>query len=165
MCHLKRRPTTVQKWNQKQAHPCIIDCSCRPRDTRVRIPFVARPLRKICAGVNTLCLRSELVFIAEHHCRWQSSVAIRETFNNAYPDKKMPSKTTGHRLVSTFRNKGNVYLWQVLIEGQKGWNYCHSDFRQLISCSSGIRLREFDIAIGFVVLWWRGSFVVIRIAF
>jgi hypothetical protein len=34
----------VQKLNQKQVHPRVIDSPNLPRDTRVKITLVARPL-------------------------------------------------------------------------------------------------------------------------
>jgi hypothetical protein len=35
---------TVQKWNQKQVHPCVIDCPSLPCDPWVEVTLVARPL-------------------------------------------------------------------------------------------------------------------------
>jgi hypothetical protein len=61
-----------------------------------------------------------------------------------------------HRLVTKFRDTGSVCLWQVLIERQNSWNYGRTDFKQWISCSNGIRLQEFNIAISFVVVSVKG---------
>jgi hypothetical protein len=54
------------------------------------------------------------------------------------------------------QQSGITYLWQVLIERQNSWNYGRTDFKQCISCNNGIRLQEFNIAIGFVVLCVKG---------
>jgi hypothetical protein len=67
-----------------------------------------RQLRKSCAGANTMYSRAERVFILEHCLASKSSAAVREAFRNEYPDKEVPSKTTIHRLVTEFRNKGSV---------------------------------------------------------
>jgi hypothetical protein len=47
--------------------------------------------------------RAEGVFIIEHY------FAVREAFNNVYPDNKVQNKTIP-RLVTTFRVTENVYL-------------------------------------------------------
>jgi hypothetical protein len=43
------------------------------------------------------------VFILEHYFAYESSAVVREAFNNAYPDNKIPNNTTIHRLVTIFR--------------------------------------------------------------
>jgi hypothetical protein len=48
--------------------------------------------------------RAEHVFILEHNFASKSFAAVREAFNNAYPDKEVPNKTTVHRLVTIFRD-------------------------------------------------------------
>jgi hypothetical protein len=53
----------------------------------------------------------------------------------------------------------------MLIERQDSWNYGRTDFKQCISCNNGIRLQEFNIAVGFIVCAWRGSCVVVRVVF
>jgi hypothetical protein len=50
------------------------------------------------------------VFILEHYLASKSLAAVREVFSSAYPDKEVPNKTTIHRLVTTFRDAGGVYL-------------------------------------------------------
>jgi hypothetical protein len=52
--------------------------------------------------------RAERVFILEHHFASKSFAAVREAFSNAYPDKEVPNKTTIRRLVTSFRDTGNV---------------------------------------------------------
>jgi hypothetical protein len=49
------------------------------------------------------------VFILEHYLQWKSFAAVREAFSNVYPDE-VPNKTTIHRLVTKFQEKGSVYL-------------------------------------------------------
>jgi hypothetical protein len=100
--------------------------------------------------------RAERVFILEHYLPSKSFAAVREAFSNVYPDKEVPNKTTVHRLVTKFCDTGSVCLWQVLIERQDGWNYGCTDLKQRISCNSGIRLQEFNIAFGFFVLCVKG---------
>jgi hypothetical protein len=63
-------------------------------------------LRKSCAGANVVYSRAERVFILEHYFASKSLAAVREAFSNAYPDKKVPIKTSIDRLVTTFRNPG-----------------------------------------------------------
>jgi hypothetical protein len=130
-----------------------------PRDTRVKVTLVARPLltpvAKKCAGANPVYSRAERVFILEHYFASKSFAAVREAFSNAYPDKEVPNKTI-RRLVTKFRETGSVCLWQVLIQRQNGRNYGRTNFKQCISCNNGIRLQEFNIVIGFVVLCVKG---------
>jgi hypothetical protein len=53
---------------------------------------------------------AERVFIPEHYFASKSFAAVREAFSSAYPDKKVPNKTTIHRLVTKFWNTGSVCL-------------------------------------------------------
>jgi hypothetical protein len=53
--------------------------------------------------------RAERVFIHEYYFASKSFAAVREAFNNAYPDKEVPNKTTVHRVVTKFRDTGSVY--------------------------------------------------------
>jgi hypothetical protein len=97
--------------------------------------------------------RAETVSVLENYFASKSFAALRETFSTAYPDKEVPNKTTMHRVGTKFRDTGSVCLWQVLlIERQNSWNYGRTDIKQWISCNNGIRLQEFNIAIGFVVV-------------
>jgi hypothetical protein len=68
-----------------------MDSPDHPRDTRVKVALVARPLltpvRKICVGANMVHSRAERVFILEHYFASKSFAAVHETFSNAYPDK------------------------------------------------------------------------------
>jgi hypothetical protein len=61
--------------------------------------------------------RAERVFILEHYFASKSFAAVCEAFSNAYSDKEVPNKTTLHRLVTTFRDTGNMsdvgQCWQV----------------------------------------------------
>jgi len=56
-----------------------------------------------CFALIPGCLIAEGVFILEHYFASKSFAAIREAFNNAYPDSEAPNKTTLHRLVIKFR--------------------------------------------------------------
>jgi hypothetical protein len=111
-----------------------------------------------CAGANVVYSRAKRVFILEHYFTLKSFAAVCEAFISAYPDKEVPNKTTVHRLVTTFRDIGRVCLGQVLIERQS-WNNGRTDFKQCISCNNGIRLQEFNITVGFFVLWSRDTLV------
>jgi cobalamin biosynthesis Co2+ chelatase CbiK len=42
-----------------------------------------------------------------------SFAAVREALSNVCPDKEVPNKTTVHRLVTKFRNTGNVCVTSV----------------------------------------------------
>jgi hypothetical protein len=67
-------------------------------------------LRKNCAGANMVYSRAESVFVLEHYFSSKSFAIVRETFvvSNAYPYKEVPNKTTVHKLVTKFRDKGSV---------------------------------------------------------
>jgi hypothetical protein len=60
----------------------------------------SQQLRKSCAGVNMVYSQAERVFILENYFASKSFAAAREVFNNVYPDKEAPNKTTIHRLVT-----------------------------------------------------------------
>jgi hypothetical protein len=96
--------------------------------------------------------QAERVFFLEHYFASKSFAAVRESFSIAYPNKEVPNKITIHRLVTTFRETGSVDLWQVLIRWQNSWNYDRTDFQQCINYNNGLRLQEFNIATGLVVL-------------
>jgi hypothetical protein len=100
--------------------------------------------------------RAERVFILEHYFASKSFAAVREAFSNAHPDKEVPNKTTIHRLVTKFWGQGKDCLCQVLISDKTSEITAVTDFKQCISCNNGIRLRELNIATGFVVLWVKG---------
>jgi hypothetical protein len=55
-------------------------------------------------------LRAELVFILEHHNATKLSPALRGAFISAYAGNEVPNMTTVHRLVTKFRDAGNVCL-------------------------------------------------------
>jgi hypothetical protein len=85
--HSKGNPTTitycVQKLNQKQVHPRVIDSTNLPRDTRVMVSWLlgrcSRQMRKSYAGANMVYSRAERVFILEHCFAWNcvKHVAMR----------------------------------------------------------------------------------------
>jgi hypothetical protein len=142
--------------------PCNIDSSNLNHDTQVKVTLVARPL--LMPVAQKLCRCDRGVFTTRTCVSFRKLlrveiVLLREAFSNAYTDKEVPNKTTIHGLVTKFRNTGSVCLWQVLIEQQNSWNYGRTDFKQCISCNNGIRLQEFNIAIGFVVLCVKGVHV------
>jgi hypothetical protein len=111
----------------------------------------SRKLRKSCAGANMVYSREERVFILEHSFASKSFVSVRESFGDAYPDKEVPNETTVHRLVTKFLDTRSVCLWHVLIERQNSWNYGRTDFKYCFCFNNGVRLQEFNIAIGLVV--------------
>jgi hypothetical protein len=53
---------------------------------------MGRCSRKSCAGANMVYSRAERVFILEHYFVSISFAAVREAFNNAYPDKDETNK-------------------------------------------------------------------------
>jgi hypothetical protein len=67
-------------------------------------------LRKGTASANTVYSRAERVFILEHYFALKSFVAAREAFSKDYPDKEAPNETRIRRMVTKFREKGNVCL-------------------------------------------------------
>jgi hypothetical protein len=80
------------------------------------------------------------VFNLEYYFASKSFAAVREAFGSAYPDREMPNKATIQRLVTTFWDR------EVFVR-----NKCSPSDR-----TSGIRLQEFNVAIGFVVLCVKG---------
>jgi hypothetical protein len=60
--------------------------------------------------------RTERVFIREYYIASKSFAAVHEEFSNAYPNKKIPSKTRKCRMITKFRETGSFYRRQVLIE-------------------------------------------------
>jgi hypothetical protein len=86
--------------------------------------------------------RAERVFVLEHYFASKSFAAVREAFSNAYPDKKVPNKTTIHRAFTEFRDTGSV-----CDKCSSSDKTVPSDFKQ---CITEIRLQEFNIVIGFV---------------
>jgi hypothetical protein len=95
----------IQKLSQNQVHPLVTDSFNLPSDTRIKVNLVDRPLLTLLAQKLR---RYERVFILEHYFAPKSSAALREAFSNAYPDKEVLNKTTKHRLVTQFRDVGNV---------------------------------------------------------
>jgi hypothetical protein len=85
--HLKRSPETIiyygTKLNQKQVHPHVMNCPNLPRDTGVKITFVARPLltpvaQRLCRCEHgLLCSEAHLVFI------WNENWSFRSFFYRA----------------------------------------------------------------------------------
>jgi hypothetical protein len=63
--------TVVQKWNQNQVHPRVIDAPNLPRDTGVMVNLVARPLLMplalSCAVEKIMYSRGERVFVLEYY--------------------------------------------------------------------------------------------------
>jgi hypothetical protein len=90
--------------------PVVVDSPNLPRYTRVKVTLVARPL--LTPVAQTLCRYEYGLFTSNTcvHFESKSFADIREAFNNAYPDKEVPSKTTIHRLVTQFRDTGSVCL-------------------------------------------------------
>jgi hypothetical protein len=121
VCHLKCNPKTITYYNTKiKSEAGLPPCNRfaqSPRDPRVNVTLVARPLltpvaQKLC-GANMVYLRVEHVFILEYYFASKSFAAVRKAFSNAYPVKQGPNKATRHRLVTQFRDAGNVCLREV----------------------------------------------------
>jgi hypothetical protein len=117
----KQSRTTVEKWNQKQVHPRVIQ-SPNPVTLDSRSPLLlgrcSRQLRQSCAGANMVYSRAERVYILKHYFVSKSFIAVREAFSNAYPDKEVPNKTTIHRL-TTFRKVARNTLKRVMFVFEK----------------------------------------------
>jgi hypothetical protein len=113
----------------------------------------SRLLHKLCRcehgvfGSRTCGYSQTLIFASK------SSATVCEAFSNACPDREVLNKTAVHQMVTTFQDTGSVCLWQVLIQRQNIRNYSHTDFKQCISCYSGVQLQELNVAIGCVVLY------------
>jgi hypothetical protein len=90
---------------KSQASPNIIDSTRVPHDIRVKVTPVARTLRrelsKSCAGADVVYSIADRVLNIKHCLASKSFAALREAFNKAYPEKKVPNKTS-HRLVRQF---------------------------------------------------------------
>jgi hypothetical protein len=82
--------------------------------------------------LRTGVLRAQRVFILEQHFASEMFTAVREAFSKVYPDKEVLTKTTIHRMVTKFRDKISVCLWQVLIELQNSWNNPHANISKHI---------------------------------
>jgi hypothetical protein len=55
MATQQRSRTTIEKFYQKQVHPRVIDSPNLPRDTRVKVTLVSRPLRTWCVHEQNMC--------------------------------------------------------------------------------------------------------------
>jgi hypothetical protein len=86
----------LQKLNQKQVHPCKIDCPNVPCDTPVEATPAAMPLltpdAENCVSANMVYSRVERLFSLHHNFASKSFAAVRETLSNAYPDKELSNK-------------------------------------------------------------------------
>jgi hypothetical protein len=82
---------------------CVIDFSNLPCDTEAKVTLVARPLLSPVGVVtNGTCVNSPTSL--------RIDAAVREAFSSACPGKKVPNKTTVHRLVAEFRDTVSVCL-------------------------------------------------------
>jgi hypothetical protein len=92
---------TVQKWNQKQVHPCVIDFLTSSVPLKSRSPWLlnlcSRQMRKCCARANKTHSRTERVFILEHYFASKSFAAVREALSRAYSDKYRIRRNTPNR--------------------------------------------------------------------
>lgn len=52
---------------------------------------------------------AESVFVLYHYFSLQSFAAVRKELSISYHDNEVPCKTTVHRLVTTFQNRGSVW--------------------------------------------------------
>jgi hypothetical protein len=60
--------------------------------------------------------RAEGVLILEQSSAWNSFAAVREEFSNACLDTDRARKeVTTHRLLTTFRDSGSVYVFENLV--------------------------------------------------
>jgi hypothetical protein len=65
----------------------------------------SRQVRRRCASVNVVYWRAGHECILEHYFALEPFAAVLEAFRSAYSDMEVvPSKTTIHLLVTTFRN-------------------------------------------------------------
>jgi hypothetical protein len=64
--HHNKSRSTMQKWNQKQVHPrtSIIDCPNLPRDTRLKVILVTRPLLTLVAQKMRSCAEETSAIVA-----------------------------------------------------------------------------------------------------
>lgn len=89
-------------------------------DTRVKVNLVSRPsssqLRKSWASANMAYSRAESMFTPKYYVATKSFGAVREAFIDEYPDRKVPSNARTYRLVTTFRNMGNVCMYHTVTE-------------------------------------------------
>jgi hypothetical protein len=89
--------TTAQSLNQKHIQPRVTDSPNPPSDNRVKVTFVARPLRKPVApelwqwAHGVAHSRAEGVFILENYFASKSLTGVRESFSCAYSEKTVPN--------------------------------------------------------------------------
>jgi hypothetical protein len=91
--------------------PHVIGSPNLPHDSQVKVTLAARPSRELCTscvGAKMVCSWAECVFILEHYFATESFGTVHEAFSNMYPDKKVPNKTTIHRLVTKSWDAGSV---------------------------------------------------------
>jgi hypothetical protein len=163
----KQSRTTVKKWNQKQVHPRVTDSPNLLRDTRVKVIIVARSL--VTPVAQQLYGFEHGVFtsrkgVHSHHFASKSFAAAPEAFSNAYPENEVPNKTK-IRLVTKLRDTRSVSQWQVLIERHNGWNYSRTDFNSASAATTGYSSKNSILPLVSWFCAWRGSCVVVRIAF
>jgi hypothetical protein len=117
MFNLKRNRKTITSFGTKiksEAGPPPCN-RLSPRDTRVKVTLVARPL--LTTAAQKLCRCEHSVFTSRTcvHSRTFpridiSFAVVREAFSNAYPDKELLNKTTIQRLVTKFWDTGSVHV-------------------------------------------------------
>jgi hypothetical protein len=103
------------KMKAETGPPRVIDTHNLHRDTRAKVTLAARPLLTPVArkyvNANMVYSLEERVFILENFLVLKSFASVREAFSNAYPDKKVPNKTTIHRLVTKFRDTDSIRIF------------------------------------------------------
>jgi hypothetical protein len=116
MYHLKSNPTTITYYGTQMKTVTVLSpCSgfpISPVTHELRSPSLlgrcSRQLRKSCADANMVYSRAERVFILENYFSSESYAAIPKALNIAHPDKGLPIKKTGHWMVTTVLDTGNI---------------------------------------------------------
>jgi hypothetical protein len=135
--------------SETHSHTIDINNSIRVRGTIV-LGRCSCKLRTFCADVNTVYSRAKRTFILEYYFVTNPFVAVRESCQQCVSwqrstdwDKNSPS---GNKFRETKVSVKSAH------RGKNLWNYGRTDFSHSIGCSKGIRLQEYSIAFGFVVL-------------
>jgi hypothetical protein len=156
MHHLKRYSTTITYYDKIRSRPTPMYRLSHPPPVTLesRSPWLlgrcSRHLRKSLVGANVVYSPAESVFILGHYFALKSFAAGREAFSNAYSDKEVPNKTI-HRPL-----KGHGKSVTSAHRATKQLNLRPYRFQAVHQFNNGIRLQEFNIATGFIVLCVKG---------
>lgn len=150
----------VQTWYLKLINPHVILSPNLFHDTWIMVILAASPLlmpvMQNWEGVNMVHSQVQYTFLLKHYFTSKLYAAIHEAFkafSKAFPDKQQ-NKTTIYWLVTISQHR--KCLWQVLIKWKNRWNFRYTDFKECISCNTGICIQKSSTATGFTTSCMKG---------